>query len=39
MNFEHMPELRWVVGYPAALFLMALAAFGLYRTFKRTGWL
>jgi magnesium transporter len=39
MNFEHMPELRWVIGYPAALCLMALAAGGLYKTFKRTGWL
>ena len=24
MNFEHMPELRWTLGYPLALFMMAL---------------
>jgi magnesium transporter len=23
MSLEHMPELRWPVGYPAALLLMA----------------
>jgi magnesium transporter len=39
MNFEQMPELRWTVGYPFALGTMALAAFLLYRTFKRRGWL
>jgi magnesium transporter len=39
MNFDHMPELHWRVGYPMALALMLLAAFGLWRTFKRTGWL
>ena len=26
MNFEHMPELKWALGYPFALFLMLLAA-------------
>jgi magnesium transporter len=39
MNFEHMPELRWVLGYPLALLAMALACAGLYRAFKRNGWL
>lgn len=39
MNFDHMPELHWVAGYPLALALMATAAFALYRTFRRTGWL
>jgi magnesium transporter len=39
MNFEHMPELRWELGYPAALALMAVVCFGLYRYFKRVGWL
>ncbi len=39
MNFNHMPELRWGFGYPYALALMALAAGGLYLTFKRKGWL
>ena len=39
MNFEHMPELGWRFGYPLSLTLMLLACTGLYRTFKRTGWL
>ncbi len=39
MNFEHMPELRWSFGYPLALALMAGACLGLYRAFKRSGWL
>jgi magnesium transporter len=39
MNFEHMPELTWRIGYPLALFVMALACFLLYRQFRRAGWL
>jgi magnesium transporter len=39
MNFEHMPELGWTVGYPLAIALMAAVCFGLYRKFKRSGWL
>ena len=39
MNFEHMPELPEVWGYPAALALMAVAIFTLYRFFKRIDWL
>ena len=39
MNFEHMPELTWHFGYPGALLLMAGVCFGLYRTFKKSGWL
>jgi magnesium transporter len=39
MNFAHMPELGWVVGYPFALFLMALVCGGLYAVFKRRDWL
>jgi magnesium transporter len=39
MNFEHMPELTWRVGYPAALLLMALICLALYRYFRRAGWL
>jgi magnesium transporter len=34
-----MPELHQVWGYPAALLAMAAAVFGLYRLFKRRGWL
>ncbi len=39
MNFEHMPELTWVWTYPAVVALLALCEIGLYRTFKRRGWL
>ncbi len=39
MNFDYMPELHWRLGYPFALSLMVLAAFLLYRSFKRSGWL
>jgi magnesium transporter len=39
MNFEHMPELGWLVGYPLALATMATACFLLYRHFRRNGWL
>ena len=39
MNFEHMPELGWVAGYPFALGLMATACLLLYRLFRRSGWL
>jgi magnesium transporter len=35
MNFEHMPEIHWLVGYPLALSLMAGSALLLYRMFKR----
>jgi magnesium transporter len=39
MNFEHMPELSWTFGYPFALVLMGGLVLGLYRVFKRAGWL
>jgi magnesium transporter len=39
MNFEHMPELTWVYGYPLVLTLMAVACTVLYRVFKRSNWL
>ncbi|HLS44774.1 MAG TPA: magnesium and cobalt transport protein CorA, partial [Ornithinicoccus sp.] len=39
MNFEHMPELDWTLGYPVVLGLMALVCGLLYRAFKRSGWL
>ena len=38
MNFEHMPELHWAFGYPAALALMVLSAAVPYWYFKRRGW-
>ncbi|MDX3119642.1 magnesium and cobalt transport protein CorA [Streptomyces scabiei] len=39
MNFTHMPELRWVFGYPFAIALMAVVCTGLYFVFKRRDWL
>jgi magnesium transporter len=39
MNFEQMPELSWVLGYPAALVLMVLTSVVLYAAFERRGWL
>ena len=39
MNFVHMPELHWRYGYAYALSLMLVASVGLYRLFKKSGWL
>ncbi|MGC5346608.1 magnesium/cobalt transporter CorA [Streptomyces sp. DT24] len=39
MNFRHMPELDWSWTYPAVIVLMGCVVFGLYRQFKRRGWL
>ncbi|WP_330286907.1 magnesium and cobalt transport protein CorA [Streptomyces sp. NBC_00576] len=39
MNFAHMPELRWVFGYPFAIVLMAVVCTSLYVIFKRRDWL
>ena len=38
MNFEVMPELRWVLGYPFALTLMLVAAVGAFAWFRRNDW-
>jgi magnesium transporter len=38
MNFDHMPELSWPLGYPLALGLMALAIVGAVAFFRRRGW-
>ncbi|MBX9590659.1 MAG: magnesium transporter CorA family protein [Hyphomonadaceae bacterium] len=39
MNFEHMPELKWLFGYPFALGLMVVSAVIPWLYFKRKGWL
>ena len=39
MNFENMPELEWIGGYPLALGMMVVACLALYRNFKRRKWL
>ncbi len=39
MNFQHMPELNWTVGYPLALLLMIATGVLPVLYFKRKGWL
>ena len=39
MNFEHMPELKEVWGYPAVLLLIAAVCLGLFFKFRRMGWI
>jgi len=39
MNFDHMPELHWVLGYPFALALMAIITIVGYNYFKNREWL
>ena len=39
MNFDHMPELQWMLGYPFALSLMAFSILLPYLYFRRKGWL
>jgi magnesium transporter len=39
MNFNDMPELGWVFGYPFALLLMAGVSLTLYAVFKRRDWI
>ncbi len=39
MNFDHMPELEWMLGYPFALGLMVFSVAVPYLFFRRKGWL
>jgi magnesium transporter len=39
MNFDHMPELGWRLGYPLAVAAMVTMGAVLYIIFKRKGWL
>lgn len=39
MNFEHMPELKWVHGYPFAIALMVISAVLPFLYLRRKGWL
>ena len=39
MNFDYMPELHWVFGYPLSLALMLGSAVALYFSFKHRDWL
>jgi magnesium transporter len=39
MNFEHMPELHWSLGYPLSIGLMAAIDAFLFFRFRKAGWL
>lgn len=39
MNFQHMPELNWKLGYPFSLALMAASIIAPFWYFRRKGWL
>ena len=39
MNFEHMPELHLVWGYPTVLLVVASVCLALFLKFRRMGWI
>jgi len=39
MNFEHMPELKWVWGYPVTIAVMVALDTYLFVRFRKSGWL
>ena len=39
MNFEGMPELKWMYGYPIALAVILSTGVVLYWRFRKAGWL
>jgi magnesium transporter len=39
MNFDHMPELHWRIGYPLCLVVMGLCVVALASFFRRIDWL
>ncbi len=39
MNFDHMPELHWLWGYPFALGLMVAVAIAIFAMFRHRGWI
>ena len=39
MNFDKMPELHWVAGYPLSLGLMLLSSLAVFIVARRSGWL
>ena len=39
MNFTHMPELDWKLGYPMALGMMVVLSAALHRVFRKRDWL
>lgn len=39
MNFDHMPELHWTLGYPLSLTAMVVAVLIVHRLLRKSGWL
>ncbi|MFC4530938.1 magnesium and cobalt transport protein CorA [Sphaerisporangium dianthi] len=39
MNFDYMPELHWLLGYPLAMTVMVIAVVIVYRLLRKSGWL
>ncbi|GGQ15316.1 magnesium transport protein CorA [Actinomadura coerulea] len=39
MNFDHMPELHWTIGYPLVIAVMAVVCVVLFRRLRKSGWL
>ena len=39
MNFQHMPELNWIYGYPLALGIMVVLDVYLFYRFRKAGWI
>lgn len=39
MNFDHMPEIHWKIGYPMALGLMLLVGVGAFAFFRWRKWI
>ncbi|MDL4777051.1 magnesium and cobalt transport protein CorA [Actinomadura xylanilytica] len=39
MNFKHMPELDWTLGYPLVLVVIAIVCAALFRRLRASGWL
>jgi magnesium transporter len=39
MNFRHVPEFGWRLGYPLVLLLMVVLVTAMWRYFRRLGWI
>jgi magnesium transporter len=39
MNFDHMPELKWYLGYPVVLGSMIAIDVYLFFRLRKAGWL
>jgi magnesium transporter len=39
MNFKHMPELEWPLGYPLAVGAMVVIDGFLFTRFRKAGWI